>query len=113
MEEETIEILWLFSHPMRLKLMELLGEKPMTVDQLTERMPILRASTNSHLQSVRNAGILISSDDRPVYHHLDKERLQEALDDFTESVGLTPGKRKRPAKKTKKKAKKPKKKRKR
>ena len=58
MKNETIEILRTFSHPIRLRAMELLARKPRTIDELTEELPIERASVDAHIRMLRNNGLL-------------------------------------------------------
>lgn len=89
MKNETIEILRTFSHPIRLRAMELLARKPHTIDQLTEKLPLERASVNTHIMVLRNQGMLKStSGSRPVYHELDRKVLGKAIADFVKCVRL-------------------------
>lgn len=89
MKNETIEVLRTFSHPIRLRAMELLARKPHTIDDLTEKLPIERASVSSHVMLLRNQGLLKSSSgSRPVYHELDREVLGKAIADFVRCVRL-------------------------
>ena len=89
MKDETIQILGLLSHPMRVRVMALMARKPRTVDQVTEELPIERASVNFHITNLRKLGVLNSTEgSRPVFYELDKRRVAAALTDFARAAKL-------------------------
>lgn len=58
--ERAADILRVLSHPKRLKMVELLLEKPVSVGDLAKRMDMPQAAVSQHLNNMRAHGIVAS-----------------------------------------------------
>ena len=84
--EELAQIHRALSLPVRLKILELVGERSLCVNAITRCLDISQPAVSQHLAVLKHAG-LVSSTKRGymVHYTLDRERLQEfrrALDYF-------------------------------
>jgi hypothetical protein len=108
MKPEHYKILQLFSHPLRVQMMGLLGNRTWTVDEMVSELKSTRNIINAQVQNFRNVQLLHTElEGRLAHHWLDKERLTEALAAFAHSAGLViPSKEPAKKKKAKKRGKK-------
>lgn len=89
MKPEHFKILQLFSHPLRVQMMGLLGNRTWTVDEMVRELNSTRNIVNAQVQNFRNVQLLHTElEGRLAHHWLDKERLTEALAAFAHSAGL-------------------------
>lgn len=89
MKKASIAVFEALSHPIRLKMIELLGRKERRLDQLSENLDINTSSISHHLVVLRESGLLLTRRrGKPAYHWLDKKVLRAALDDLAKSARL-------------------------
>lgn len=89
MKKASIAVFEALSHPMRIKIIELLGRKERRMDDLSEKLKINASSISHHLVVLRESKLLLTERrGKPAYHSLDKELLRAALDDLARSVRL-------------------------
>lgn len=89
MDEANRRILALLSHPSRVKLIELLGQKALQTDEMADMMPIELAGTVVHLNYLINEGVVLSKRyGRRVKYWLDRERFSAALADLCDEIGI-------------------------
>lgn len=89
MDEANRRILALLSHPSRVKLIELLGQKALQTDEMADMMPIELAGTVVHLNYLINEGVVHSKRyGRRVKYWLDRERFSAALADLCDEIGI-------------------------
>jgi len=76
------------SVPVRLRILELIGERPLCVNAITRCLEISQPAVSQHLAVLKRAG-LVSSTKRgyTVHYKLDLERLEE----FRQALDLFPG----------------------
>ncbi|GAB4544170.1 MAG: hypothetical protein Tsb0020_55570 [Haliangiales bacterium] len=90
MKKANIAVLEALSHPLRIKMVELLGRKERRMEELSEKLKINQSSISHHLVVLREARLLITERrGKPAYHRLNKSLLRTALDDLGKSVQLT------------------------
>ena len=85
------------SVPVRLKILELIGERPLCVNAITRCLEISQPAVSQHLAVLKHAG-LVSSTKRgyTVHYKLEQERMEEfrrALDLFPGSGSAGPSRR--------------------
>lgn len=89
MKKASIAVFEALSHPMRIKMIELLGRRERRIEELSETLKINASSISHHLVVLRESGLLLTERrGKPAYHSLDKELLRAALDDLVKSVHL-------------------------
>ncbi|MCG8424534.1 MAG: metalloregulator ArsR/SmtB family transcription factor [Proteobacteria bacterium] len=89
MKKTSIAVFEALSHPMRIKMIELLGRKERRIDQLSEKLKINASSISHHLVVLRESGLLITERrGKPAYHSINKELLRAAIDDLIKSARL-------------------------
>ena len=90
MKKANIAVLEALSHPLRIKMVELLGRKERRMEELSEKLKINQSSISHHLVVLREARLLITERrGKPAYHRLNKPLLRTALDDLGKSVQLS------------------------
>lgn len=50
-----------FAHPVRIQILDLLGERPHTVSELLEQLGISKPNLSQHLAILRNSGVVATS----------------------------------------------------
>lgn len=89
MKKASIVIFEALSHPIRIKMIELLGRKERRIDELSEKLKINASSISHHLVVLRESGLLLTERrGKPAFHSLNKELLRAALDDLAKSSRL-------------------------
>lgn len=89
MKKANIAVFEALSHPLRIKMVELLGRKERRMEELSEKLKINQSSISHHLVVLREARLLITERrGKPAYHRIDKRLLQSALEDLTRSARL-------------------------
>lgn len=89
MKKPNIAVFEALSHPLRIKMVELLGRKERRMEELSEKLDINQSSISHHLVVLREARLLITERrGKPAYHRLDKKLLQAALEDLARSARL-------------------------
>jgi ArsR family transcriptional regulator len=89
MKKASIAVFEALSHPLRIKMVELLGRKERRMEQLSEKLKINQSSISHHLVVLREAKLLITERrGKPAFHRIDKKLLREALDDLARSARL-------------------------
>jgi DNA-binding transcriptional ArsR family regulator len=80
------------SDPTRRRVLQLLGEKPMTAGELAEHFPVSKATMSAHFAVLREAD-LIDADKAgtTITYRLRLSVLQEALLGFADSFGIGRG----------------------
>lgn len=90
MRKASIAVFEALSHPLRLKMVELLARKERRMEQLTKLVGINPSSVTHHLVVLRNAKLLRTERrGKPAYHTLDKRVMTDALADLRNSLQLT------------------------
>jgi len=86
--EELAQLHKALSVPVRLKILELIGERSLCVNAITRCLEISQPAVSQHLAVLKHAG-LVSSTKRgyTVHYKLDRERLEE----FRQALDLFPG----------------------
>ncbi len=76
-------IFWALGDPNRFKAVKLLGEKPLTVDELRLKLSISQSSTSQHLKILSEAGLVsFSKHGNFRIYSLRKEELKKAMHFF-------------------------------
>lgn len=89
MKKASIAVFEALSHPLRIKMVELLGRKERRMEELSEKLKINPSSISHHLVVLREARLLITERrGKPAYHRLNKELLLNALADLRRSARL-------------------------
>ncbi len=89
MKKPHIAVFEALSHPLRIKMVELLGRKERRMEELSEKLAINQSSISHHLVVLREARLLLTERrGKPAYHRLDKKLLQAALDDLARTARL-------------------------
>jgi DNA-binding transcriptional ArsR family regulator len=72
------ELLSAFSHPTRQAIVDLLRQRPLSVGELANKLPVTRPAVSQHLQALKAAG-LVQEERRGTRHyfHLDPKSLAE------------------------------------
>lgn len=90
MRKASITVFEALSHPLRLKMVELLARKERRVEQLTKLVGINPSSVTHHLVVLRNAKLLLTERrGKPAYYTLDKRVMAAAIDDLRTNLQLT------------------------
>ena len=78
------------SVPVRLKILELVGERPLCVNAITRCLEISQPAVSQHLAVLKRAGLVSSTKNGYMVHYtLERERLQDfrrAMDLFPEEL---------------------------
>jgi DNA-binding transcriptional ArsR family regulator len=86
--EELAQLHKALSVPVRLKILELVGERPLCVNAITRCLEISQPAVSQHLAVLRRAGLVSSTrQGYTVHYKLDRERLEE----FRQAQGLFHG----------------------
>jgi len=94
MQQHTIETFQLLAHPQRLRMLEVMSDEPLTLHEISERMPISYGTERVHLWYFTNVGLLIRHPSRPgedgrlLRYSIDRELLESHLAVFAEAVGI-------------------------
>lgn len=89
MKKASIAVFEALSHPVRIKMIELIGRKERRNEELIQALKINASSISHHLMVLRESGLLLTERrGKPAYHSLDKRRLRAALDELIESARL-------------------------
>jgi DNA-binding transcriptional ArsR family regulator len=89
MKKATMQVFELLSHRNRLKLVELLGRKQRTVEDLCAIMKLSYGTVYPLIAQLRDAGVIVTErEGRTAYHSLNHEALRAAIDDLTRSARL-------------------------
>lgn len=89
MKKSSIAVFEALSHPMRMRMIELLGRKERRIEELSEKLEINPSSISHHLVVLRESGLLITRRrGKPAFHSLDKELLRAALNDLARAARL-------------------------
>lgn len=89
MKKASIAVFEALSHPMRLRMVELLARKERRIDELSKKLDINASSIGHHLVVLRESRLLISQRrGKPAYHSIDKRVLRSALEDLGKSARL-------------------------
>jgi ArsR family transcriptional regulator len=89
MKKPHIAVFEALSHPLRIKMIELLGRKERRMEELSEKLNINQSSISHHLVVLREARLLLTERrGKPAYHRLDKKLLQAALDELARTARL-------------------------
>jgi ArsR family transcriptional regulator len=86
--EELAQLHKALSVPVRLKILELVGERPLCVNAITRCLEISQPAVSQHLAVLKRAG-LVSSTKQGYTVHYELER--ERLDEFRRALDLFPG----------------------
>ncbi|WP_428264456.1 ArsR/SmtB family transcription factor [Haliangium sp.] len=90
MKKASIAVFEALSHPLRIKMVELLGRKERRMEELSDKLKINQSSISHHLVVLREARLLITERrGKPAFHRLDKQLLQSALDELVKSARLS------------------------
>ena len=86
--EELAQLHKALSVPIRLRILELIGERPLCVNAITRCLEISQPAVSQHLAVLKHAG-LVSSTKRgyTVHYKLERERMEE----FRRALDLFPG----------------------
>ena len=86
--DELAQLHKALSVPVRLKILELVGERPLCVNAITRCLEISQPAVSQHLAVLRRAGLVSSTKQGYTVHYkLDRERLEE----FQQAQGLFRG----------------------
>jgi DNA-binding transcriptional ArsR family regulator len=86
--EQLAQLHKALSLPVRLKILELIGERPLCVNAITRCLEISQPAVSQHLAVLRRAGLVSSTKQGYTVHYkLDRERLEE----FRQAQGLFHG----------------------
>jgi ArsR family transcriptional regulator len=89
MRKASIAVFEALSHPVRIKMIELLGRKERRIEELIQKLEINASSISHHLMVLRESGLLLTERrGKPAYHSIDKGRLRSALDELVKSAHL-------------------------
>lgn len=89
MKKASIAVFEALSHPLRIKMVELLGRKERRMEQLSEKLKINQSSISHHLVVLRESKLLLTERrGKPAFHRIDKQLLREALADLARAVRL-------------------------
>jgi hypothetical protein len=113
MTPEQLEILQVFSHPERVRMMALMGQRARSTQELVEGTDTTVGIVNAQIHHLRSVGLVDTErvEGRFVNHWLVKEKVADALFAFISEAQLRiPRQKMTTKKKAKKKAKKAKKK---
>ena len=85
--ETKAKIIAMLAHPKRLKMVDLLSEKEMTVSELAEALKMAQATTSQHLAIMRRAGVVETArDGNFVFYRLADPKIAVACGVMSEAV---------------------------
>nr|WP_275432183.1 metalloregulator ArsR/SmtB family transcription factor [Staphylococcus sp. ACRSN] len=74
--EERADFIHVLSNPIRIKILELLKEEALTVNQIVMATNISQSSISQHLSSLRGCGLVTSRQEgKHVYYKITNERI--------------------------------------
>ena len=86
--EELAQLHKALSVPVRLKILELVGERPLCVNAITRCLEISQPAVSQHLAVLKRAGLVSSTKQGYTVHYkLEQERMEE----FRQALDLFPG----------------------
>lgn len=75
------ELCKVFSSPIRLEILNLLGENELSVSELIEKTNLSQANISQHLSIMKSKGIVVSKrDGKNVYYRLENPKIIKAFD---------------------------------
>lgn len=78
--EEAAECLKMLSHPYRLRIIEVLSQKEVTVGELADLCDLTQPATSEHLRLLKNKGLLNKKRDaRKIYYSIADDHLLNIL----------------------------------
>jgi hypothetical protein len=115
MNDKQLDILYLFSHPVRVKMMTLMGQRPHQAQEMVQALKTSYGIVNQNIHILRSQNLVDTERIgwRKAHHWLRKEALQDALAAFVHEARLEipdretwlrASRSKKPKKKKKKKA---------
>lgn len=89
MRKASIAVFQALSHPIRIKMVELLARKEHRIEELTQKLDINASSIGHHMVVLRESGLLVTERrGKPAFHSIDKKLLVAALDDMRRAARL-------------------------
>lgn len=86
--EELARLHKALSVPVRLRILELIGERPLCVNAITRCLEISQPAVSQHLAVLKHAGLVSSTKQGYTVHYkLERERLEE----FRRALDIFPG----------------------
>jgi DNA-binding transcriptional ArsR family regulator len=86
--EQLAELHKALSVPVRLRILELIGQRPLCVNAITRCLEISQPAVSQHLAVLKHAGLVSSTKQGyTVHYRLDRQRLEE----FRRALDLFPG----------------------
>jgi DNA-binding transcriptional ArsR family regulator len=86
--EQLAQLHKALSVPVRLKILELIGERPLCVNAITRCLEISQPAVSQHLSVLKHAGLVSSTKQGyTVHYRLERERLEE----LRQALELFPG----------------------
>ncbi|MEW5795923.1 MAG: metalloregulator ArsR/SmtB family transcription factor [Candidatus Zixiibacteriota bacterium] len=83
-----------FGEPTRLRILRLLTGKPLTVNEIAERIDLAQSTVSRHLAVLREAGILSDRrDGQQVFYSLNKGTVRACCDGFCDCLDISPRER--------------------
>ena len=77
-----------FSNPIRLEILDLLGDGELTVSQLVEKTRLGQANVSQHLAVMKNAGAVVAERrGSNIYYKIASPKVMKAFDIIREVVG--------------------------
>lgn len=90
MDKKTFTTFQLLAYPMRLRMCEVMSKRAMTTEEIAKPMKERGNTILIHINRLRdNELVWTTSKGRQPHHEWDKQRLEEALLDFSKCTGLT------------------------
>jgi len=78
-----------FGEPSRLRILRLLASKPLTVNDIVDRMKLSQSTVSRHLRVLRDAGILTDRrDGQCVYYSLNKDAVETCCTSFCDGLEI-------------------------
>ena len=92
--EKHAEICKVFSNPTRLEILNLLGDREMSVTELIEKTKLSQANISQHLSIMKSKGIVGSTrKGKNVFYKLTSPKIVEAFDIIREVISERSGSR--------------------
>ena len=78
-----------FGEPTRLRILSFLTTKPLTVNDIAEKVGLSQSTVSRHLAVLRDAGILTDRrDGQQVYYSLNKDTVQDCCSGFCDCLQI-------------------------
>ena len=90
MDKKTFTAFKLLAYPMRLRMCEVMSKQAMTTEEIAKPLKERGNTILVHINRLRDNELVWSKTrGQQAYHEWDKQRLEEALLDFSKCAGLT------------------------